>query len=82
MLNTAELLAAGLGAQLKATKGNDGKTNSAVSSSPSILNVKPGGDNVGNAHLRLWIGERALGSFRLVFLLLLFLSVACCLSVF
>ncbi|KAH9486026.1 hypothetical protein JR316_0000090 [Psilocybe cubensis] len=55
MLNTAELLAAGLGAQPKANKGTDGGKNSAAPTS----NIKSA-DNVGNAHLRLWIGERAL----------------------
>ena len=47
MLATAEQLGAGLGAS--GVKGGE----------QSRLGSK--GDGVGNAHLRLWIGERSLG---------------------
>lgn len=48
MLNTAEQLAAGLGASV-VKEGEKSKSGSI-------------GDGVGNAHLRLWIGERNLGA--------------------
>ena len=51
MLATAEQLGAGLGAS-----GVKGKEKSGLGSK---------GDGVGNAHLRLWIGERSLGEGRL-----------------
>jgi hypothetical protein len=54
MLATAEQLGAGLGA-ISGVKGGE-KTR---------LGSK--GDGVGNAHLRLWIGERSLGEHRLFF---------------
>jgi len=54
MLGTAEQLAAGLGAHPKAPpKSSDDSTPKKASGA--------GGDGVGNAHLRLWIGERCLG---------------------
>lgn len=52
MLGTAEQLAAGLGAQPKAPAKAD---TSKVTPTPTDR------DGVGNAHLRLWIGERNLG---------------------
>lgn len=57
MLNTAEQLSAGLGAQPKAaTRAPPGKKGA----SPKKKSVVAG-DGVGNAHLRLWIGQRSLG---------------------
>ena len=53
MLATAEQLGAGLGAS--GVKGGE----------KSRLGSK--GDGVGNAHLRLWIGERSLGEYRILF---------------
>lgn len=61
MLTTAEQLAAGLGAQPKSTKDSDNKKTGAPNA--SAVNGRPGGDGVGNAYLRLWIGERSLGRF-------------------
>ncbi|KAF8912002.1 hypothetical protein CPB84DRAFT_1812174 [Gymnopilus junonius] len=58
MLTTAEQLAAGLGAQPKGVKDNDNKK--VYASNPLAANGKLGGDGVGNAYLRLWIGERSL----------------------
>jgi len=53
MLGTAEQLAAGLGAHPKAPqKSSDSKPQKTAGAA---------GDGVGNAHLRLWIGERCLG---------------------
>ncbi|KAF4621623.1 hypothetical protein D9613_012585 [Agrocybe pediades] len=54
MLSTAEQLAAGLGALPKAAK-----TPEAAAKKEAAKNT-PGGDGIGNAHLRLWIGERSL----------------------
>ncbi|CAA7269717.1 unnamed protein product [Cyclocybe aegerita] len=56
MLGTAEQIAAGLGAQpkpkpLKEAAGSKGKTPVPTAPAPT---------GVGNAHLRLWIGERSL----------------------
>ena len=48
MLVTAEQLVAGFGASM--VKGGGEKVKSGSK-----------GDHVGNAHLRLWIGERSLG---------------------
>ena len=53
MLATAEQLGAGLGAS--GVKGGE------------KLRFGSKGDEVGNAHLRLWIGERSLGECRLFF---------------
>ena len=53
MLATAEQLGAGLGAT--GVKGGD------------KLKLGTKGDGVGNAHLRLWIGERSLGKIRMLF---------------
>ena len=50
MLATAEQLGAGLGAS--GIKGGE------------KLKLRSRGDGVGNAHLRLWIGERSLGECR------------------
>jgi hypothetical protein len=62
MLATAEQLGAGLGA-------------SGVKAGEK-MRLGPKGDGVGNAHLRLWIGERSLGEHRLFFgLLSLFLLI-------
>lgn len=61
MLGTAEQLAAGLGAQPKVAS----KAPSSASDTSKIDNpkskAKTSTDGIGNAHLRLWIGERALG---------------------
>ncbi|KAJ3562231.1 hypothetical protein NP233_g9703 [Leucocoprinus birnbaumii] len=65
MLETADSLAAGLGAQSKSSKsqgqGSPMKPGSSVTTS-----TNPSGSNeaqaVGNAHLRLWVGERFLGT--------------------
>ncbi|KAF9476022.1 hypothetical protein BDN70DRAFT_839938 [Pholiota conissans] len=59
MLSTAEQLAAGLGAQPKAapanaTAGRSGSADNGKTSAAAPAN------KVGNAHLRLWIGERTL----------------------
>ncbi|KAF8956457.1 hypothetical protein BDZ97DRAFT_1925469 [Flammula alnicola] len=54
MLSTAEQLAAGLGAQPKTAKNAELRKGAAQAS------VAGSGDGVGNAHLRLWIGERSL----------------------
>ncbi|KAH6911011.1 hypothetical protein BKA70DRAFT_1099641 [Coprinopsis sp. MPI-PUGE-AT-0042] len=54
MLATAEQLAAGLGAQPRPPKGSSGNAGS--------QGKTKGGDGVGNAPLRLWIGERSLGA--------------------
>ena len=54
MLVTAEQLVAGFGASM--VKGGGEKVKSGSK-----------GDHVGNAHLRLWIGERSLGERRLFF---------------
>ena len=59
MLATAEQLGAGLGAS--GVKGGE----------KPRLGSK--GDGVGNAHLRLWIGERSLGEHRFFLWLSLFL---------
>jgi len=56
MLGTAEQLAAGLGAQPK-------NASKAPSNSDPKSKAKASANGVGNAHLRLWIGERALGGF-------------------
>ncbi|KAF8956452.1 hypothetical protein BDZ97DRAFT_1958266 [Flammula alnicola] len=55
MLSTAEQLAAGLGAEPKTAKNAELKKGIAKASIAGS-----GGDGVGNAHLRLWIGERSL----------------------
>ncbi len=52
MLSTAEQLAAGLGAQPKTLAKVD---------TPKRTPATTERDGVGNAHLRLWIGERNLG---------------------
>ena len=52
MLATAEQLGAGLGAS--GVKGGE------------KLRLGSKEDGVGNAHLRLWIGEKSLGDYRLV----------------
>ena len=84
MLATAEQLAAGLGASV--VKGGGGAK---IRESQVIgqggggggEKVKLGstGDGVGNAHLRLWIGERSLGEsvfwFSFFFFLPLFLFI-------
>ncbi|KDR86097.1 hypothetical protein GALMADRAFT_235330 [Galerina marginata CBS 339.88] len=57
MLGTAEQLAAGLGAQPKAVKTADVKK---CPTPKSAAGATAGGDGIGNAHLRLWIGERSL----------------------
>ena len=58
MLSTADQLAAGLGVQSKAaTTGSPSKKAAQNKSSVPVT------DGVGNAHLRLWIGERSLGLF-------------------
>ncbi|KAH6896175.1 hypothetical protein BKA70DRAFT_1318603 [Coprinopsis sp. MPI-PUGE-AT-0042] len=56
MLATAEQLAAGLGAQPRPPKGSSGNAGS--------QGKAKGGDGVGNAPLRLWIGERSLEEIR------------------
>ncbi|KIM38243.1 hypothetical protein M413DRAFT_447988 [Hebeloma cylindrosporum] len=56
MLGTAEQLAAGLGAQPKVAST---ALSNSTKDSPK-LKAKTSTDGVGNAHLRLWIGERAL----------------------
>jgi hypothetical protein len=60
MLATAEQLGAGLGASR--VKGQE------------KLKLGSKGDGVGNAHLRLWIGERSLGG-HLFFFLVVALSI-------
>jgi len=65
MLETAENLAAGLGTQPKLSKVHASPTKSAATTVVAV-------DTVGNAHLRLWIGERFLGML-ILFLLLTFL---------
>lgn len=68
MLGTAEQLAAGLGARPK----------NALKAPSSASKAKPSTDDVGNAHLRLWIGERALGALLLwSFLWSFFLTTYC-----
>jgi hypothetical protein len=64
MLNTAEQLAAGLGAQPKATTSPSKRQQA----SPKKTSVAAG-DGIGNAHLRLWIGERSLGLSPHVFII-------------
>ena len=59
MLATAEQLGAGLGASV--IKGEN-------------LRLGSKEDGVGNAHLRLWIGERSLGEHNLFLSLFLFLK--------
>lgn len=59
MLATAEQLGAGLGAS--GIKGGE------------KLKLRSKGDGVGNAYLRLWIGERSLGERRPFVWLSLFL---------
>jgi len=54
MLETAENLAAGLGTQPRSSKAH------APPTQPTATTVAVA-DTVGNAHLRLWIGERFLG---------------------
>jgi hypothetical protein len=61
MLNTAEQLAAGLGAQSKAIT---------EVCSPRKQASVAAGDGVGNVHLRWWIGERSLGLYLLHYCLL------------
>jgi hypothetical protein len=65
MLGTAEQLAAGLGAQPKIASKAPGDTSKADNPKSK---AKASTDGVGNAHLRLWIGERALGVLRWSFL--------------
>lgn len=55
MLGTAEQLAAGLGALPKAAKTPE------AAAKKELVKHASGGDGIGNAHLRLWIGERSLG---------------------
>jgi hypothetical protein len=54
MLSTCEQLAAGLGAVGKRKNRDDA--------------TREGGDGVGNARLRLWVGERFLGAFLFYFI--------------
>lgn len=63
MLETAESLAAGLGAQPKHPKAQD--QSPAKGGVPTSASMH---DAVGNAHLRLWIGERFLGAHEYEFL--------------
>lgn len=57
MLGTAEQIVAGLGAQPKAAAVATETTRNVVKSAGVAAR-----DEVGNAHLRLWIGERHLGA--------------------
>jgi len=60
MLETAENLAAGLGTQPKLSKAHASPTKAATTT------VAAGESNtVGNAHLRLWVGKRFLGTLTL-----------------
>jgi hypothetical protein len=57
MLSTCEQFAAGLGAaSVKKRKGTNGDNEE----------EKEEGDKVGNAPLRLWVGERFLGTIQLI----------------
>lgn len=57
MLETAENLAAGLGSQPKLSKAHASPMKTATTT------VAAGeSDTVGNPHLRLWVGERFLGT--------------------
>lgn len=62
MLATAEQLAAGLGAQPRSSqKGSQ----AAEGGTPTSAGKKVGAmDGVGNAPLRLWIGERSAGEYN------------------
>lgn len=62
MLATAEQLGAGLGA-------------SGVKGAVEKLKSGSKGDGVGNAHLRLWIGERSLGRRPVFLVITLFLFI-------
>ena len=65
MLGTAEQLAAGLGARPKnAPKVPSSASDTSKADNPKSR-AKVSTDDVGNAHLRLWIGERALGALQL-----------------
>jgi hypothetical protein len=69
MLGTAEQLAAGLGARPKAaSKASSSNTDTSKVDEPKTK-AKSATDGVGNAHLRLWIGERALGALLAYFCL-------------
>ena len=57
MLGTAENLAAGLGTQPRPSKAHAPPTQAAATTVAVA-------DTVGNAHLRLWIGERFLGMLK------------------
>ena len=61
MLETAENLAAGLGTQPRSSKAH------APPTQPTATTVAVA-DTVGNAHLRLWIGERFLGMMISIYL--------------
>jgi hypothetical protein len=77
MLNTAEQLGAGLGASSVVKRGGGAKKKESQVNDQGTggnnggekLKSESMGDGVGNAHLRLWIGERSLGEG--VFLILL-----------
>ncbi|KAJ3495993.1 hypothetical protein NLJ89_g10544 [Agrocybe chaxingu] len=58
ILNTAEQIAAGLGAQPKAKE--KAKESPAPAPSSTVTTTTSPANGVGNAHLRLWIGERSL----------------------
>ncbi|PPR08179.1 hypothetical protein CVT24_001529, partial [Panaeolus cyanescens] len=61
MLATADQLAAGLGAQPKALSSSDKTPTKNATPKPVSKSKKPDlSDGIGNAYLRLWIGERNL----------------------
>jgi len=60
MLGTAEQLAAGLGARPKIASKAPSSANDTSKADNTKSKAKASTDGIGNAHLRLWIGERAL----------------------